>query len=111
MLLFFISFLQDLDNEGNLPLEQVSIEEILEAQRAEQIQKQEEEKDKNKKMLERGLQPHGEVGHDEFSWIVLDGGVHVIPIWCAYDTRVVCMLHPCAVDMILGVVHLTPHDT
>lgn len=57
----------DLENEGNIPLEQVSIEEILEAQRAEQIKNQEEEKDRNKKLLERGLQPHGEVGHDEFS--------------------------------------------
>ncbi|XP_038070987.1 U6 snRNA-associated Sm-like protein LSm1 [Patiria miniata] len=57
----------DLENEGSLPLEQVSIDEILEAQRAEQLKKQEEEKTRNKKLLERGLQPHADTTHEEFA--------------------------------------------
>ncbi|XP_041477294.1 U6 snRNA-associated Sm-like protein LSm1 [Lytechinus variegatus] len=56
----------DTENENNHHLEEVSIDEILEAQRAEQLKNQEEEKTRNKKLLERGLQPHGEQGIDEF---------------------------------------------
>ena len=63
---FMSSFSQDVENEGTHDLEEVSIDEILEAQREEQLKKQEEEKTRNKKLLERGLQPHGEQGIDEY---------------------------------------------
>ncbi|XP_030842188.1 U6 snRNA-associated Sm-like protein LSm1 [Strongylocentrotus purpuratus] len=56
----------DTENESTHSLEEVSIDEILEAQRDEQLKNQEEEKTRNKKLLERGLQPHGEQGIDEF---------------------------------------------
>lgn len=63
---FFV--LQDLQNEGNLPLEEVSVDDILEAQRQEQQKKQDEQKTQNKKLLERGLQPHAEGTADDFTW-------------------------------------------
>ncbi|CAH1258698.1 U6 snRNA-associated Sm-like protein LSm1 [Branchiostoma lanceolatum] len=56
----------DLDNENKLPLQQVSIDEILEAQRTEQLAKQEEEKAKVKAMRERGLQPQPSGMQEEF---------------------------------------------
>ncbi len=57
----------DKDNEDKFPLDRVSIDDILEAQRAEQLKKQEEEKSRNKKLLERGLQPHADTTHEEFA--------------------------------------------
>lgn len=57
----------DLQNEGNLPLEEVSVDDILEAQRQEQQKKQDEQKTQNKKLLERGLQPHAEGTADDFT--------------------------------------------
>ena len=57
---------QDLENENTLPLEEVSIDEILEMQREEQVIKQDEEERKKKAMLERGLQPHSELHDDMF---------------------------------------------
>lgn len=60
-------FSQDLQNEGNLPLEEVSVDDILEAQRQEQQKKQDEQKTQNKKLLERGLQPHAEGTADDFT--------------------------------------------
>ncbi|KAI8480478.1 PREDICTED: U6 snRNA-associated Sm-like protein LSm1 [Branchiostoma belcheri] len=56
----------DVDNENKLPLQQVSIDEILEAQRTEQLAKQEEEKAKVKAMRERGLQPQPSGMQEEF---------------------------------------------
>ncbi|CAG2189319.1 AK9 [Mytilus edulis] len=52
--------------KNTLPLEEVSIDEILEMQREEQLVKQEEEERKKKAMLERGLQPHSELHDDMF---------------------------------------------
>lgn len=57
---------QDLENENNLPLEQVSIDDILEMQREEQLQKQQEEEKKKKALMERGLQPNDHSVMDEF---------------------------------------------
>ncbi|XP_071089819.1 U6 snRNA-associated Sm-like protein LSm1 [Haliotis cracherodii] len=56
----------DLENENNLPLEQVSIDDILEMQREEQLQKQQEEEKKKKALMERGLQPNDHSVMDEF---------------------------------------------
>ena len=61
-----ISFLQDTENETNLPLHQVSVDEILEMQREEQIEKQQEEEKKKKALLERGLAPHPDPIQDDF---------------------------------------------
>lgn len=47
--------LQDLEKESDTPLQQVSIEEILEEQRVEQQAKQESEKLKVQALKERGL--------------------------------------------------------
>ena len=44
----------------------MSIDEILEMQREEQLIKQEEDERKKKAMLERGLQPHSELHDDMF---------------------------------------------
>jgi U6 snRNA-associated Sm-like protein LSm1 len=48
----------DVENEDNLPLTQVPIDEILELQREEQIQRQQSEELKKKAMQERGLAVH-----------------------------------------------------
>ena len=64
--IFVFLLFQDLENENTLPLEEVSIDEILEMQREEQLVKQEEEERKKKAMLERGLQPHSELHDDMF---------------------------------------------
>ncbi|XP_070539844.1 U6 snRNA-associated Sm-like protein LSm1 [Ptychodera flava] len=56
----------DIENEDKKELQQVTIDEILEAQREEQQAKQEEEKAKNKALRERGLQPHIDNVTEEF---------------------------------------------
>ena len=48
---------QDIENEGNTELEEVSIDEILELQRGLQLQKQREAELKKKALRERGLEP------------------------------------------------------
>lgn len=53
------------ESDSNSALTQVSIDEILEAQRIEQMQKLEKDKARNKALLERGLNPHAET-HDDF---------------------------------------------
>lgn len=53
------------ESDSSSTLTQVSIDEILEAQRIEQMQKQEKDKARNKALLERGLNPHAET-HDDF---------------------------------------------
>lgn len=56
----------DLENENNLPLEEVPIDEILEMQREEQIAKQAEEERKKKALIERGMQPSSEYTDDMY---------------------------------------------
>lgn len=48
-------------------MEEVSVEDILQAQRLEQQKKQDEQKKHNKNLLERGLQPHAEGTADDFT--------------------------------------------
>ena len=59
-------FIQDLEKEEKIPLKQVGIEEILEAQRVEQEEKQEKEKIRQKRFKELGLQSSvPELSHDD----------------------------------------------
>lgn len=55
--LTFFSFyvLKDQEKEKNSTQQQVTVDEILEAQRAEQIEKEEQEKAKNKARLQQGM--------------------------------------------------------
>lgn len=53
MYLFF--YFQDLENENNLPLEQVNIDTILELQREQQLEREAEQERKKKAMAERGI--------------------------------------------------------
>ena len=55
---------QDLENESNLPLEQVNIDTILELQRAQQMEREAEQERKKKAMAERGL--HIDTAIDDF---------------------------------------------
>ena len=57
---------QDLENENKNPLEQVTIDEILEMQREEQLAKQAAEEKKKKAMLERGLNPQTDPIQEDF---------------------------------------------
>ena len=50
-----IVFAQDTENEKNLPLEEVSIDTILDLQREMQIAKEQEEERKKKALQERGM--------------------------------------------------------
>lgn len=54
----------DLENESNLPLEQVNIDTILELQRAQQMEREAEQERKKKAMAERGL--HIDTAIDDF---------------------------------------------
>lgn len=56
----------DLENEDKLPHEQVSIDEILEMQREEQLAKQAAEEKKKKALVERGLIPQSDPIQEEF---------------------------------------------
>jgi len=56
----------DLENENSIPLEKVSIDEILELQREEQLQKQQQEEKKNTALQNRGLLPHPDPIQEEF---------------------------------------------
>ena len=58
--------MQDLENEDKLPLEQVSIDEILEMQREEQLAKQADEERKKKAMSERGITLHPDPIQEDF---------------------------------------------
>ncbi|XP_014666694.1 PREDICTED: U6 snRNA-associated Sm-like protein LSm1 [Priapulus caudatus] len=55
----------DSEMKASVQLKKVSIDEILEAQRIEQLQKQEKEKARNKALMDRGLAPHIDT-HDDF---------------------------------------------
>ena len=46
---------QDVENEKNLPLEEVSIDDILDMQREMQIAKEQDEERKRKALQERGM--------------------------------------------------------
>ncbi|EDV22959.1 U6 snRNA-associated Sm-like protein LSm1 [Trichoplax sp. H2] len=61
-----VAILGEMDDKKDLTqLQKVSIEDILDAQR-EQLQRRDEEtKLRNQAMLERGLQPHGDVGSED----------------------------------------------
>ncbi|XP_076345586.1 U6 snRNA-associated Sm-like protein LSm1 isoform X1 [Tachypleus tridentatus] len=56
----------DLDREEGTTLEQVSVEEILEAQRIEQEQKQEQERLRAKALKERGLAYHLDITYEDY---------------------------------------------
>ena len=60
------NLLQDLENENKIPHEQVSIDEILEMQREEQLAKQAAEDKKKKALVERGLIPQTDPIQEEY---------------------------------------------
>lgn len=60
-----ISHFQDKDKEGDLPLQQVSVDDILDAQRREQEAKQDQEKLLVKALKERGLHYIPDLSHDD----------------------------------------------
>lgn len=62
---YIITFLQDRDKEFSLPLTEVSVEEILDAQRREHETKQEQEKLLAKALKERGLSYVPDLNHDD----------------------------------------------
>ncbi|XP_058797027.1 U6 snRNA-associated Sm-like protein LSm1 [Phymastichus coffea] len=55
----------DKDKEKNLPLSEVSVDDILDAQRREQEQKQDQERLMNKALKDRGLSYIPDLGHDD----------------------------------------------
>lgn len=55
----------DTDKEGDLPLQQVSVDDILDAQRREQEAKQDQEKLLAKALKERGLHYIPDLSHDD----------------------------------------------
>ena len=64
--MFCFCFGQDQEREEGLPLKQVDVEDILEAQRVEQEERQEKEKIRLKRLKELGLQPTaGDFAHDD----------------------------------------------
>jgi len=68
-LCIFVYLYKDTDNEEKLPLTRVSIDEILDLQREEQMQRQHSEELKKKAMLERGLVIHSDPIQDDFYWL------------------------------------------
>jgi hypothetical protein len=56
---------QDKDKEGDLPLQQVSVDDILDAQRREQEAKQDQERLLAKALKERGLHYVPDLSHDD----------------------------------------------
>lgn len=66
LLLFIVWFcFQDKDKEENLPLTEVSVDDILDAQRREQDAKIEQQKLLSKALKERGLNLLADLGHDD----------------------------------------------
>lgn len=55
----------DRDKEKDLPLSEVSVDDILDAQRREQEMKQDQERLMNKALKERGLSYIPDLGHDD----------------------------------------------
>ena len=75
--------LQDLDKEERLPLKEVGVEEILEAQRMEQEEKHEREKIRQKRFKELGLQcAASELAHEDAFWALTNllGGLFSMDI-------------------------------
>lgn len=60
----FLTF-QDKDKEDNLPLTEVSVDDILDAQRREQDAKIEQQKLLSKALKDRGLNLLADLGHDD----------------------------------------------
>lgn len=58
-------FMQDEEREAGLPLQEVSVDDILDAQRKEQEQKQEQQKLLSNALKERGLQMMQDLTHDD----------------------------------------------
>lgn len=58
-------FFQDKEKEENLPLTEVSVDDILDAQRREQDAKIEQQKLLSKALKERGLNLLADLGHDD----------------------------------------------
>lgn len=67
-------FFQDVENEAKNPLEKVSVDQILEMQREEQLAKQAAEEKKKKAMVDRGLTPQTDPIQEDFFWFELDKG-------------------------------------
>jgi len=65
-MVIFVHLYKDVDNEEKMPLTQVSIDEILDLQREEQMQRQHNEELKKKAMQERGLVIHSDPIQDDF---------------------------------------------
>lgn len=65
ILMFKHYFFQDRDKEKDLPLSEVSVDDILDAQRREQEMKQDQERLMNKALKERGLSYIPDLGHDD----------------------------------------------
>lgn len=61
-----VNIFQDLENEEKIPLEKISIDEILELQREEQLHKQQEEEKKKVALQNRGLVPHPDPIQEDF---------------------------------------------
>lgn len=57
--------MQDEEREAGLPLQEVSVDDILDAQRKEQEQKQEQQKLLSNALKERGLQMMQDLTHDD----------------------------------------------
>lgn len=57
--------LQDKEKEENLPLTEVSVDDILDAQRREQDTKTEQQKLLSKALKDRGLNLIADLGHDD----------------------------------------------
>jgi len=65
----FVYLYKDTENEDKLPLTRVSIDEILDLQREEQMLRQHNEELKKKAMQERGLVVHTDPIQDDFFWL------------------------------------------
>lgn len=61
----YANFFQDKEKEENLPLTEVSVDDILDAQRREQDAKIEQQKLLSKALKERGLNLLADLGHDD----------------------------------------------
>lgn len=62
---------QDKEKEEHLPLTEVSVDEILDAQRREQQSKTDKHKMLSKALKERGLNMMTDLGHDDMYWSIL----------------------------------------
>ena len=70
LLLWCTVSVQDVENEEKIPLTRVSVDEILDLQREEQLSRQHSEEIKKKAMQERGLIFHSDPIQDDFFWLL-----------------------------------------